>query len=157
ITELEILVLISRGKLPDLNTSSADTSGALASQTASLFLGQFEEPLEKLLGASGQTVVRSVYIDSHPAPDGSPVPHLNLPIDLGEDVDLVMSHDLSTTDSGSEVSLEYNINENIKITGTGQVNSEEQESTLDTNALTAQPYQTTVLDRDAKLNLKFRF
>ena len=158
ISEIEILVLLSRGKLPeDSHTLGLETSGALASETANLFLGQFEEPVEKLLGVSGQNVVRNVYIDSHPSPDdGRPVPRLNLPIDLGDNFDLIVRRDVSA--SQSEVSLEYNLNENINLSGVKDFGSTNDASTTTSSTQTLSTPQTqTPVEGDAKVNLKFRF
>jgi hypothetical protein len=146
ISKLEILVLLSRGKLPQESQSMGQqTQSAATSEAANILLGQFEEPVEKLLDASGQSVVRNVYIDTHPATDGSPVPRLNLPFDLGENMDVVLRTDQAT----SQVSLEYNVNENIYVSGIHEVLRNKD----------ALPTQNTPgnIEGDSRVNLKFRF
>lgn len=151
ISKVEILVLLSRGKLPEANRSVGQTTtGAATSEAINLIMGQFEEPVEKLFDLSGQNVVRNVYIDTHPSPKGDPVPRLNLPLDLGEDFDVVVRAD----QSANEVSTEYNVHENITFSGTLESRKREQESS------STQEQQTTGAgssDADAKVNLKFRF
>jgi hypothetical protein len=145
ISKLEILVLLSRGKLPVENRSlGQETQSAAASEAANLILGQFEEPVEKLFDLSGQNVVRNVYIDTHPSPDGGPVPRLNLPLDIGEDFDVVLRADGQT----NEVSTEYNVHENINFSGV-----------LERRRADDQTQQTRRqgADFEAKVNLKFRF
>lgn len=144
ISKLEILVLLSRGKIPEENKSiGQETQSAAASEAANLILGQFEEPVERLFDLSGQSVVRNVYIDTHPDPDGQPVPRLNLPLDLGDDFDVVFRADQST----SEVSTEYDLHENITFSGVL-----ERRVVDDTTNQSKSP-----VDNDAKVNLKFRF
>ncbi|MBM4252173.1 MAG: hypothetical protein FJ146_09400 [Deltaproteobacteria bacterium] len=146
ISKLEILVLLSRGKLPQESQSMGQqTQSAATSEAANILLGQFEEPVEKLLDASGQSVVRNVYIDTHPSTDGSPVPRLNLPFDLGENLDVVLRTDQAT----SQVSLEYNVNENIYVSGIHEVLRNKD----------ALPTQNTPgnIEGDSRVNLKFRF
>jgi hypothetical protein len=145
ISKLEILVLLSRGKLPEENRSlGQETQNAAASEAANLILGQFEEPVEKLFDLSGQNVVRNVYIDTHPSPDGGPVPRLNLPLDIGENFDIILRADGQT----NEVSTEYNIHDNINFSGVLQ-----QRRADDRNQQTGQ----RGVDGEAKVNLKFRF
>ena len=145
ISKLEILVLLSRGKLPEENRSlGQETQNAAASEAANLILGQFEEPVEKLFDLSGQNVVRNVYIDTHPSPDGGPVPRLNLPLDIGENFDVILRADGQT----NEVSTEYNIHDNINFSGVLQ-----QRRADDRNQQTGQ----RGVDGEAKVNLKFRF
>ena len=146
ISKLEILVLLSRGKLPQESQSMGQqTQSAATSEAANILLGQFEEPVEKLLDVSGQSVVRNVYIDTHPATDGSPVPRLNLPFDLGENIDLVLRTDQAT----SQVSVEYNVNDNIYVSGVHEVLRNKD----------ALPTQNTPgnIEGDSRVNLKFRF
>jgi hypothetical protein len=144
ISKLEILVLLSRGKLSEENKSiGQETQSAAASEAANLILGQFEEPVERLFDLSGQSVVRNVYIDTHPDPNGQPVPRLNLPLDLGDDFDVVFRADQAT----SEVSTEYDLHENIKFSGVL-----ERRVVEDSTNQSKSP-----VDNDAKVNLKFRF
>ncbi len=147
ISKLEILVLLSRGKLPEESRSIGEESqSAAASEAANILLGQFEEPVEKLLDVSGQSVVRNVYLDTHPSEDGSPVPRLNLPLNLGEDTDFVLRTDKDVT----ELSLEYNVNENIYFSGVREVQKNKEDVQTDTQGAAGS-------NGDTKVNLKFRF
>jgi hypothetical protein len=144
ISKLEILVLLSRGKLSEENKSiGQETQSAAASEAANLILGQFEEPVERLFDLSGQSVVRNVYIDTHPDTEGRPVPRFNLPLDLGDEFDIVLKTDGAT----SEASTEYNLHENIKFSGVL-----ERRVVEDSTNQSKSP-----VDNDAKVNLKFRF
>ena len=145
ISKLDILVLLSSGKLPEeAKAQGQDSQNAATSEAANLILGQFEEPMEKLLQSSGQSVVHSVYFDTHPAPDGSPVPRINLPVDLGDSVDFVLRTDQIT----SELSLEYSLNDSIAVSGVREIQ----------HAKDQQPTQQTgEIEGDSKVNLKFRF
>ena len=145
ISKLDILVLLSSGKLPEeAKVQGQDSQNAATSEAANLILGQFEEPMEKLLQSSGQSVVHSVYFDTHPAPDGSPVPRINLPVDLGDNIDFVLRTDQIT----SELSLEYSVNDSIAVSGVREIQ----------HAKDQQPTQQTgEIEGDSKVNLKFRF
>ncbi len=147
ISKLEILVLLSRGKLPEESRTIGQTTREAAASEAInlLIMGQFEEPVEKLFDMSGQNVVRNVYIDTYPDENGTPAPRLNLPLDLGEDFDVVFRAAQST----SEVSGEYDVHENITLSTTLEKKSEKGEGATEQS-------QTGAVD-DTKFNLKFRF
>lgn len=142
ISKVEILVLLSRGALPEENRSIGETQSAATSEALNLIMGQFEEPVEKLFDLSGQSVVRNIYIDTYPSTEGNPVPRLNLPLDLGEDFDVVVR----TDPSSDQVAGEYNLHENINFSATWERRHAAEES--------QQASQPTA---DTKLNLKFRF
>lgn len=141
ISKVEILILLSRGTLPEENRSIGETQGAATSEALNLIMGQFEEPVEKLFDLSGQKVVRNIYFDTYPSNEGNPVPRLNLPLELGKDFDLVLRTDPST----EEVSGEYNLHENINFSASWERKHATEES------------QDTNQSGDTKLNLKFRF
>ena len=156
IDKVGILVLLSRGKLPETNASFEQTSRNTAtSEVANLILGQYEEPVEKLFDISGQNVVRNVYVDVHPSTDptenGQPVPRLNLPLDLGEDFDVVFR---AEQNAQGEVSAEYNLHENIRLSGTIQKRREDATSSTTTTTSTS---SSAAAAGDTQLNLKFRF
>lgn len=141
ISKVEILILLSRGSLPEENRSIGETQSAATSEALNLIMGQFEEPVEKLFDLSGQSVVRNIYFDTYPSSEGNPVPRLNLPLELGKDFDLVLRTDPST----EEVSGEYNLHENINFSASWERKHAAEEA------------QETNQTGDTKLNLKFRF
>jgi hypothetical protein len=144
ISKLEILVLLSRGKLPsEARSIGGETEKAAASEAANLILGQFEEPVEKLFDLSGQTILRSPYFDTHPSAEGNPVPRVNVPLDLGENFDIVVRGDGKT----GEIVAEYNVHSNITLNGVMEKGQTEEQSVS----------QAPKTDGDAKVNLKFRF
>ncbi len=144
ISKLEILVLLSRGKLPNESRSiGGETEKAAASEAANLILGQFEEPVEKLFDLSGQKVLRSPYFDTHPSPEGNPVPRINVPLDLGENFDIVVRGD----GKNGEIVAEYNVHSNITLNGVVERGQTEDQPAS----------QGPKVDGDAKVNLKFKF
>jgi hypothetical protein len=145
IKKLEILVLLSRGKLPEENRSIDQDTETAAAEAANLILGQLEEPVERLFDTSGQNIVHNVYLDMHSSSEG-PVPRLNLPLDLGEDFDVVLRKDQTT----SEVSTEYNVHENITFSGVVEQRQKGESGSTTTS-------QGSLEGPDAKVNLKFRF
>lgn len=150
ISKVGILVLLSRGKLPDDSSNFEQTTrGTATSEALNLVLGQYEEPVERLFDLSGQSIVRNVYIDVHPSADsednGAPVPRLNLPLDLGEDFDVV----LRAETNANEISAEYDIHDNIRVSGT-------LERKRDDAQKNQQPHGVNPAS-DTKLDLKFRF
>lgn len=144
ISKLEILILLSRGKLPSESRSiGGETEKAAASEAANLILGQFEEPVEKLFSLSGQKFLKNPYLDTHPGPEGNPVPRMNVPLDLGENFDIVFRVD----GTNSEAVAEYNIHNNITLNGSLERGQTDNEATS----------QAVNSDTDAQVNLKFKF
>lgn len=149
ISKVGILVGLSRGKIPKEINGADQTRGTATSEALNLILGQYEEPVERLFDLSGQNIVRNVYLDVHPSSDvnenGAPVPRLNLPLDLGEDFDVVLRSD----QSANEVAAEYDIHDNIRVSGTYERKRDEAQTT--TSERTVNPAS------DTKFDLKFRF
>ena len=103
-------------------------------------MGQFEEPVEKLFDLTGQNVVRNVYIDTYPSENG-PIPRFNLPLDLGENFDVIVRLDETAT----KYSVEYPVHDAITLSGTIENRRDTSEKTE-----TKDPF-------NASANLKFRF
>ena len=143
ITKVEILVLLTKGSLPDTDRSMGETQNTATTEAINLIMGQFEEPVEKLFDLTGQSYVRNVFIDTYASDEGNPVPRLNLPLDLGEEFDVVIRTDQST----NAVTTEYNLHDNVTFSSS----FEKKKSTG------SEGIDTTSPEENAKVDLKFRF
>jgi hypothetical protein len=145
LTNLDILILISTGRIPDQvnKTTAQNAESASINELVSFFAAFAEEPIEKLFDMSGQTVIREVYFDSYLPEQGQrPVTRINFPIRLGENLSAVLQVDDA---ANTKVSLEYVLHEGISVSGSlDQTTSRE---TKDQKALPA----------DTGFDLKFRF
>ncbi|MEZ4741374.1 MAG: translocation/assembly module TamB domain-containing protein [Bdellovibrionota bacterium] len=140
ITNMDALILLSRGKLPKSRDTS-DPGAVVTAEAVNLFVGQIQQPLEKLLDLSGQKIIRQVYVDIYASEkDGSPLPRANVPINIKDDLDIIVSSDVSS----AGVSVEYPLNESITVSGKYKKLHDSSEDVVDTNA-------------DTGVDLKFRF
>ncbi|WP_141735796.1 translocation/assembly module TamB domain-containing protein [Oligoflexus tunisiensis] len=145
ITNLDILILISTGRIPDQTnkTTAQSAESASINELVSFFAAFAEEPIEKLFDMSGQTVIREVYFDSYLPEQGQrPVTRINFPIRLGENLSAVLQVDDA---ANTKVSLEYVLHEGISVSG-----SLDQTTSRETNDQKALP-------ADTGFDLKFRF
>lgn len=69
ITKMDILILLSTGRLPKSDRSIANARSdtrnaedAARNEALNLMIGQFEQPIEKLFDLTGQTVIREIYL-----------------------------------------------------------------------------------------------
>jgi hypothetical protein len=141
ITSVDTLILLSRGSLPSGKNLTESGGGTVTTEAVNILAGQIEQPLEKLFDLSGQTFIKQFYVDSYASEkDGAPVLRVNMPINLGKNLDVVVRGDRDA----AGVSLEYPLHESISVSGksTRQLNTEEETSTYDT---------------DTGVDLKFRF
>jgi hypothetical protein len=145
ISNLDILILISTGRIPDQvnKTTAQSAESASINELVSFFAAFAEEPIEKLFDMSGQTVIREVYFDSYLPESGQrPVTRINFPIRLGENISAVLQVDDA---ANTKVSLEYVLHEGITVSG-----SLDQTTNRQTNDQKALP-------ADSGFDLKFRF
>jgi hypothetical protein len=142
ISKLEILMLLSSGNLPDNNNVGLSQSVAY-NEALSIVIGQFEEPIEKLIEMSGQSVIRQVYLDTYTSEtSNSPVARLNLPINLRDDVNLIFQVD---SDSNMKISSEYALHDSISVSGGIDKKNENEEQT------------TKGKETDTGVDLRFKF
>ncbi len=144
INKVDILVLLGRGSLPEEQQALGESQNVAAAEGYGIIAGLLEEPVEKLFDLSGQKVVREVYIDTYASPDGKPVPRVNLPLNLGDELDVVLRVDPSSL----KVSSEYSVSENISVSG----GFERQNA----DTTTAEENQGSA-PADTGVDLKFRF
>ncbi len=116
LSKIDIIVLLSTGGLPETRNDRLSFQGVATSEALNIIAGQFEQPLEKIMNLSGQTLVREVYIDTYsdPSKDGRPTARLNFPINVHQDWDVLFRVD------GNEnwrVSLGYDLNSAINVSG----------------------------------------
>jgi len=145
ITKVDILVLLSRGSLPDESRAVGETQNAAAAEALNLLVGQFEEPVEKLFDLSGQNVIRQVFIDTYPSPEGNPIPRFNMPLNLSDELDVVLRVDQANL----QVTSEYTIHDSISLS----VGFERQNQEPNSTSRTAQ----NAVPADTGADLKFRF
>lgn len=141
LTNLDIVLLISTGKIPDTANKTAEK--ASVNELFSSFLVFAEEPIEKLFDLSGQTVIREVYIDSYISEtDERPVTRLNVPFNLLNAANAVVQVD---DESNAKLSFEYPIHEGITFTGSLDKRPKQKDETANN------------LPADTGFDLKFRF
>ncbi len=113
ITPIDTLILLSRGKLPN-RSFSFEERNAVSTEALNIVAGQFEQPVEKLFDLTGQDVIQEVYLDYYPSEvDDSPTPRLNFPINVVEDLDLILRSDPSTLRLTAEYPLHQSISAHI--------------------------------------------
>ncbi len=113
ISNLDILLLISTGRIPEQANKTAEK--ASFNELISFFAVFAEEPIEKLFDLSGQTVIREVYFDSYLSEtEQRPITRVNFPIRLGDNINAVLQVD---DEANTKVSLEYQIHEGITVSG----------------------------------------
>lgn len=115
ITKLEIITLLNRGSLPD-NIGEIDGSAAetlAASEALNLLAGQVEDTVQKVFDLSGQNIIKQFYIDTYAGDEGTPIARFNLPLNITDDLDLVLKVDQNTVNLSSE----YSLHDSISLTG----------------------------------------
>ncbi len=141
ISNLDILLLISTGRIPEQANKTAEK--ASFNELVSFFAVFAEEPIEKLFDLSGQTVIREVYFDSYLSEtEQRPITRVNFPIRLGEKLNAVLQVD---DEANTKLSLEYLIHESISVSGS-------------VNKISNKPNEAAKsLPADTGFDLKFRF
>ena len=147
LTKVDILLLLTRGKISDSQKTFGNTSAIAKAEALNLAISQFEQPIEKLFDMSGQTVIREIYLDAY-LPENSdesetqtPAARLNLPIRLSDDISLIIQAD---DQSNMKVSSEYAVHEGISLTGSVEKRKEDADDQQD-------------VETDTGVDLKFRF
>jgi hypothetical protein len=143
INKIEIISLLSRGSLPENTTGKSNSESAAAAEALNLLAGQVEDTVQKIFDLSGQNVIRQVYIDTYADSEGTPVARFNLPLNITEDLDVILKVDQNTV----KVSSEYSLHDSISLTG-GIENSNEQTGTNG---------KTSGVPADTGVDLKFKF
>lgn len=144
ISKVDILVLLGRGSLPEEQQALGETQNVAATEALGFIWGQLDEPVEKLFDMSGQKIVKQVYFDTYASPDGRPLLRVNLPLNLGNDLDVVLRVD---QDQAMKLSSEFALSDNISF-GFGVERQSQDSATIQT--------QSTI-PADTAADLKFRF
>lgn len=144
ISKADILMLLSRGSLPDPDTALTDTGSAGFSEVTNVLVGQFEQPLQDLLKRSGQDVISRIFIDTYASPEGVLYPKLTAPINLPwQDWGLRLQVDPYMW----KLLTEYPIHDSITLLGSISGQSRDDEEKLETRDSA----------NDQAVDLKFRF
>lgn len=144
ISKADILMLLSRGTLPDPNKALTDTGSAGFSEVTNVLVGQFEQPLEDLLKRSGQDVISRIFIDTYASQEGVLYPKLTAPINLPwRDWGLSLQVDPYMW----KLLTEYPIHDSITLSGSISGRSRDDEEKLETRDSA----------NDQAVDLKFRF
>lgn len=110
ITKLEILTLLSRGSLPEVSaTNTANAEDTAMTEALNFFAGQMEDTVQKVFDLSGQNVIKQVYIDTYSSEERGPVARFNMPLNITEELDLVLKVDPGTVNLSSEYALHDSI------------------------------------------------
>lgn len=145
ISKLDIITLLSRGSLPEQKPGTANSAESTAAAEAlNLLAGQVEDTVQKVFDLSGQNIIRQVYIDTYAPPEGgAPIARFNFPLNITDDLDLILQVDQSTV----KLSSEYSLHDSISLTGGI-------ESTNDETGTSAKKQGTPA---DTGVDIKFRF
>ena len=144
ISKADIIMLLSRGTLPELDKTLSDTGIAGFSELTNVLVGQFEQPLEHLLKHSGQNVINRIFIDTYATQQGVLYPKLTAPINLPwRDWDLSLQVDPYMW----KLLTEYPIHDSITLSGSISGRSRDEEEKLATQDSA----------NDQAIDLKFRF
>ncbi len=144
ISKSDILMLLSRGTLPDPNKALTDMGSAGFSEVTNVLVGQFEQPLEDLLKRSGQDVINRIFIDTYASQEGVLYPKLTAPINLPwQDWGLSLQVDPYMW----KLLTEYPIHDSITLSGSISGSSRDDEEKLETRDSA----------NDQAVDLKFRF
>ena len=100
--------------------------------------------MEKLFDLSGQKIVKQVYFDTYASPEGKPLLRVNLPLNLGNDLDVVLRVD---QEQSMKLSSEISVSDNISF-GLGVERQSQSSSTTETKS---------TIPADTGADLKFRF
>lgn len=115
LTKFDVLNLLTSGRIRE-NSNTVGGSGVASSEALNLVVGRFEQPIEKLLELSGQTIIQDVFFDTYVSDESErPVVRLNMPIHLYNNMDVIFRADEKRYLS---VSSEYSLNESISLLGT---------------------------------------
>ncbi len=144
ISKVDILVLLGRGSLPEEQQALGETQNVAATEALGFIWGQLDEPVEKLFDLSGQKIVKQVYFDTYAAPDGKPMLRVNLPLNLGDDLDVVLRVD---QEQSMKLSSEISLSDNISF-GLGVERQSQSSSATETKSS---------IPADTGADLKFRF
>jgi hypothetical protein len=114
ISKLDIITLLSRGSLPEVRAAGISSAESTAAAEAlNLLVGQVEDTVQKVFDLSGQNIIKQVYIDTYADTTGTPIARFNMPLNITEDLDLVLKVDQSTV----KLSSEYALHDSISLTG----------------------------------------
>ena len=130
ISKVDILLLLSSGSFPQVSRSNQgggfsteDASRSAGTEALNIFVGQFEEPVEKLFDLSGQRIVRQVYIDTYLSQaSDKPMPRFNVPLNLSRDLDVMLRYDAEGT---WRVSSELPLHDSISLFGSVEQQKDE--------------------------------
>jgi hypothetical protein len=141
ISKLAIVALLSSGSLPGAAGELVESQTAARAEAFNLFVAdRFEAVGERVLDVLGKKVVRQVYVELVSDEEGRPFPTLSTPIQLGDDIEIV----LRFGQGNWKVSSEYSIHDNISVLGSFDGRNETRNSTNSD-------------DSDTGLDLRFRF
>ena len=144
ISKADILMLLSRGALPDPDKALTTTGSAGFSEVTNVLVGQFERPLEDLLKRSGQDVISRIFINTYASPEGVLYPKLTAPINLPwRDWDLSLQVDPYMW----KLLTEYPIHDSITLSGSVSGRSRDNEEQVEKRDSA----------NDQAVDLKFRF
>jgi hypothetical protein len=141
ISKLAIVALLSSGSLPGAAGELVESQTAARTEAFNIFVAdRFEAVGERVLDVLGKKVVRQVYVELVSDEEGRPLPTLSTPIQLGDDIEIVLRFGQGSW----KVSSEYSIHDNISVLGSFDGRNETRNSTNSD-------------DSDTGLDLRFRF
>lgn len=142
-TQLDILILMATGKIPEEN-QNLTTQDTFKYEAINIFMGNFDEPIERIINFTGQKLINQIYFDTYPSSiDGKLLIRANAPINTGNELDLTIQGDQEKVGLKAEYDLEESISTSVNYSKL----LEEQEELSGDKAQ----------DIDASIDLRFRF
>ncbi len=126
ISQLDALVLLSTGKLPDPDRQSIQSGGVGVSEALNVYTSQL--PFAQMDEVLGQKYI-NFYIDTTTDDNGSPVLRLNIPIVVLDGIDAV----IRTTQTKKEFSAEAPLDDSVSVSGNVSMNQTNDEKTKEDN------------------------
>lgn len=143
LSQLDILILMATGSLPtrDLNADAKDT---FKYEAINIFMGNFDEPIERIINFTGQKLINQLYFDTYPSSiDGKLLIRANAPVNTGNKLDLVIQGDQEKVGLKAEYDLVETISTSVNYSKILNEDDNIPESSSE--------------DIDASVDLRFRF
>ena len=141
LSQLDILVLMANGKLPDTNQSEV-TNYSIGYEAINAAMRSFDDIFAGILDNTGQKFIKKIYLDIYPTEEGLPQLRANAPIDFSENLNLLIQGDPEQMGIKAEYDLEESISASINYY---KKNNEDTTLEKETDNI------------DATIDLRFRF
>lgn len=110
ISRLDAIVLLSTGRLPQIESRSQDARGIVVSTGLNLYASQL--PFDKFNELTGQKFI-SPYVNYTTDEQGNPVPQLNVPLHISDFIEAI----IQTIPNKTSATVQVPLHDNISVSG----------------------------------------